>query len=148
MNTTSQMIFFNVLKKGRPFTYNVSADEICYYIECKNEDKFHYDDVMKIFNDFYKKYKLSELGLSEFSYCTQDLEICDWTEYDCEVCIYCTRVWFLREKRKRFICLKIIAFSLAKTDRKFILGWDLTFVAFSVFTKQPLDILVEIDDLN
>ena len=32
---------FNILKKGKGFTYNVSTDKICYYIQRKNENKFN-----------------------------------------------------------------------------------------------------------
>ena len=78
--------FFNILKKRRVFTYKASADEIRYF-ECKNEDKFNYNDETKKINDYHKKYELSELSWSKFLYCTQDLEICDWAEFDYEVCL-------------------------------------------------------------
>lgn len=38
--------------------------------------------------------------------------------------------------------------SLAKTDGKFTLLGDSAFVAFYVFSKEPLDILLEINILN
>ena len=38
--------------------------------------------------------------------------------------------------------------SLAKTDGKFTLVGDSAFVAFYVFSKEPLDILLEINILN
>ena len=45
-----------------------------------------------MFYNYYKKYKHSELGWSDFLYCTHDLEIWDWTDYDYEVYIYSIRV--------------------------------------------------------